>query len=108
MTTTESTPRKPLRLWPGVVLAVLLVLAYVIPIVVPEQAVIGLIGSAIIALLIILWWLLLSRARWFERVGGLVLLIGATIAQKYVVHPSIAGGGMGNMSYILAVPTLSG
>ncbi|HTM24872.1 MAG TPA: PQQ-binding-like beta-propeller repeat protein [Vicinamibacterales bacterium] len=108
MTTNESSPRKPLRLWPGVVLAVLLVLVgYVLPIVFPDQAAIGLIGSAITALLIILWWLILSRARWVERVGGLVLLIAAAIAQKYVVHPSVAGGGMGNMSYILAVPTLT-
>jgi outer membrane protein assembly factor BamB len=110
MTTSESIPGKPLRLWPGVVLAVLLVLVgYVLPIVVPgpDEAMIAFMGSAIVALLIILWWLILSRARWYLRVGGLVLLIAATIAQKYLVHPSIAGGGMGNMSYILAIPTLS-
>jgi outer membrane protein assembly factor BamB len=106
--THEPTPRKPLRLWPGVVAAVLLVLVgYVVPIVAPRYAGLGMIGAAICALLVILWWLLLSRARWYERVGAIAVMIVAVVAEKYVVHPSIAGGAMGNLTYVLAIPTLS-
>jgi outer membrane protein assembly factor BamB len=108
MKTNEPALRKPLRLWPGAVGAVLLVLiGYVIPIFVPEYAGLGMIGAAGCALLIILWWLLLSRARWYERLGAIFLIIVAVFAEKYVVHASIAGGAMGNLSYVLAIPTLS-
>ena len=41
------------------------------------------------ALVIIVWWLLLSRARWYERLGAIVLMIAAVIPEKYVVHPSM-------------------
>ena len=58
------------------------------------------------ALLILLWWLLFSRARWYERVGAVVLIAVADVLQKYAVHPSIAGGGMGYFSYMLQIPTL--
>ena len=35
------------------------------------------IAAALFALIVILWWLLFSRARWYERLGGLVLMIAA-------------------------------
>src|SRR5262245_61139548 len=100
------TESKPLRLWPGVLFAGLAVLGYLL--VVARQYInygilVGLVGG----LLILLWWLFFSRARWYERIGAIVLIAGATYAQKYFVHPSIAGGAMGYMSYILAVPMLS-
>jgi outer membrane protein assembly factor BamB len=108
MNTNEPTSRKPLRLWPGVAAAVLLVLVgYLIPIFVPRYAGLGMIWAAVCALIVILWWLLFSRARWYERVGAIVLMIAAMSAEKYVVHASIAGGAMGNLSYILVIPTLS-
>jgi outer membrane protein assembly factor BamB len=107
MTTNESTPRKPLRLWPGVALAVLLLVAYVVPTIAPGYAVYGMLGAALGALLIILWWLLFSRARWYERLGGVVLIALGAFAQKYFVHASLAGGGMGMLSYLLVIPTLS-
>jgi hypothetical protein len=47
-------PRKPLRLWPGVLAAVLLVLAwYVVPVVVPEAMVFGMIGGLVGVLVIL-------------------------------------------------------
>ena len=107
MNTNEPASQKPLRLWPGVAAAVLLVLiGYVIPIFVPNFAGLGMIGAVACALLVILWWLLFSRARWYERLGAIVLMIAAALAVQYVVHPSIAGGAMGNLAQILAIPTL--
>jgi signal transduction histidine kinase len=108
MNTNEPISRKPLRLWPGIAVAVLLiVVGYVIPIFMPQYAGLGMIGAALCALIVILWWVLFSRARWYERLGAIVLIIVAVIAERPFVHASIAGGAMGNLSYILAIPTLS-
>jgi outer membrane protein assembly factor BamB len=108
MNANAPTVRKPLRLWPGVAGAGLLVMVgYVTPIFVPRYAGLGMIGAAVCALMVILWWLFFSRARWYERLGAIVLMIAAAFAEAYVVHPSIAGGAMGNLTYVLAIPTLS-
>jgi outer membrane protein assembly factor BamB len=100
------TASKPLRLWPGVVLAALIALGYV-AVVTRTYALYGMLGAAGCALLLLLWWLLFSRARWYERIGAIVVIAAAAFAQRYFVHPSIAGGAMYNLSYILAIPTLS-
>ena len=92
MSNNEPTLRKPLRLWPGVVLAVLLVLVgYVIPIFAPRYAGLGMIGAALCARFVILWWLLFSRARLVRTRGAIVLMIAAVVAERPLVHPSIAG-----------------
>ncbi len=107
MNTNDPTVRKPLRLWPGIAAAMLLVLfGYVIPIFVPQFAGLAMLWAFGGALIVIVWWLLLSRARWYERVGAIALIVAAVFAEKYVVHASIAGGAMGYLSYILAIPTL--
>jgi hypothetical protein len=98
---------KPLRLWPGLALAALIIIVgYAVPIVVPGQAILMMLGPVVGAALILLWWLLLSRARWYERLGALALIAAAAFGQRYVTHPSIAGGAMGMLSYVLAIPTL--
>jgi len=105
--TGEPTPRKPLRLWPGVVAAVLLVVVrFVIPIVVPGAVAFGMMGSLVGALLILAWWLFFSRAPWSERVGALVLMIVAIFATLRIVHKSIATGMMGMLLPIYAIPVL--
>src|SRR5687768_17632865 len=43
-----------------------------------------------------------------ERVGAIVVMIVATLAAKFVVHPSIAGGLMGRMLPVYAVPITLG
>src|SRR5436190_880299 len=109
MSTNEPTPRKPFRLWPGVTAAALLVLiGYLVPLFKPEYAGYGMMGAALLGLIILLWWLLFSRARWFERLAALPLMIlAAYLVHNYVVHPSISGGAMGYLTYGLAIPTLS-
>ena len=106
--TALPTPPKRLRLWPGVIAVVLQWLAwFVVPALFPRAAPIGLLIGALCALAIVVWWLFFSRAPWSERVGALVLLIVALIGTKRIVHESIAGGGMGMLLYILAIPVLS-
>jgi outer membrane protein assembly factor BamB len=58
-------------------------------------------------LVVLVWWLFLSRAPWLERVGAVVLTVVALIATKRVVHESIAGGGQGILLYIYAIPVVS-
>ncbi|HEX7781028.1 MAG TPA: hypothetical protein VF424_17390, partial [Vicinamibacterales bacterium] len=99
--------RKPLRLWPGVVLALLVVLLrYAVPVAMPSVGMWGFFGGLIAALLIFLWWLFLSRARWSERLGAIALIVVAVLLTYRVVDPSIAGGMMGLMLPIYAIPVL--
>jgi outer membrane protein assembly factor BamB len=102
------TSRKPLRLWPGVVLAVLLLLVrFGLPVVWPDGAIFGVLGAVVSGLLIVLWWLFLSRAPWSERIGALVLMVAGGLATPYILHESITDGMMGRMFPIyLAVPFL--
>jgi outer membrane protein assembly factor BamB len=96
--TVNPTTRKPLRLWPGVVFAVLLLLCmFVLPIVVPKALIYGMLGGMVCALAVVVWWAFFSRARWTERVGVIALLIVAMFATRFVLHKSIAGGMMGMM-----------
>ncbi|OFW19446.1 MAG: hypothetical protein A3G21_15845 [Acidobacteria bacterium RIFCSPLOWO2_12_FULL_66_21] len=100
--------RKPLRLWPGVVLAALLVLIrFVIPAFVPDTLVFGIMGAIVTSLGIIAWWMFFSRTPWAERAGALVVVAVALAATRRVVHPSIAGGMMGMMVFIYGIPLLS-
>src|SRR6185436_1862149 len=98
---TDTTSRKPLRLWPGVFAVVLQWLFWiVVPLGLPGNFVIGAIGAAGGTLLIILWWLFFSRAAWSERIGALVVMIAAVLATRTIVHPSIANAGMGGLMFI--------
>lgn len=106
--TAALTPRKPLRLWPGVAAAMLLLLAgFVIPIFVPAVDSNAIIGRLAGALVIIGWWLFFSRAPWPERVGALVLMIAALFATRPLLHKSIATGGQGRLFFISAIPIMT-
>ena len=59
------------------------------------------------ALLIALWWLLFSRAPWLERLGAIAVMAAALFATRFILHPSIAGGMMGFMLYVYAIPVLA-
>ncbi|HEX7177941.1 MAG TPA: PQQ-binding-like beta-propeller repeat protein [Pyrinomonadaceae bacterium] len=106
--TDKPTSQKPLRLWPGVVVVVLQLLGlFVIPLVVPEAAIIGMLGGAVGALAILVWWVFFSRARWPERLGVIVLIIAALAATRFILHPSIAGAGMGFLFYVYGLISVS-
>jgi outer membrane protein assembly factor BamB len=114
--TSQPTSHKPLRLWPGVVAALLLILVrFVVPLVAPEIQIFGMdaqlfavIGGLVGALAIIVWWVFFSRARWSERLGAIVVMIVAIVVTRPMTHASIQNGMMGMMFVIYAVPpTLS-
>src|SRR4030095_2184780 len=107
--TDEPTPRKPLRLWPGVVAVLLLWLArFGLKAAIPGFAGfrLGMMWALGAALAVVLWWVFFSRAPWSERLGAIVLMIAGLIATKSIVHVSIATGAQGILLYILAIPGL--
>jgi outer membrane protein assembly factor BamB len=105
--TDEPALQKPLRLWPGVVAAVLCMVRFVVPIVVPDALLFSMLCGAVGALVIVLWWLFFSRAPWLERVGAIVLMIVALFGTPRFLHESVAKGNMGFQFFIHAIPFLS-
>ncbi len=98
---------KPLRLWPGVVLAILLVAFRALAAISADLGLIGTLGAVLCALVIVLWWLFFSRAPWIERIGLIVLTAVAMLATRPFLHPSITGGMRGNM-FAFSVPPVLG
>lgn len=94
-----------LNLRPAVILAVaMLAVFFIMPIVLPDQGALAMLGAVAAGLLILLWWLFISRALWGERLGALALIVVAVFAVRPLLHPSIAGAGMGLMFYFYAIP----
>jgi outer membrane protein assembly factor BamB len=112
--TNHATSHTPLRLWPGVTLAAALVLLrFVAPLVAPDVpvfgaplAMLGFIGGVAFGALILVWWLLFSRAPWLERLGALAAMAVALAITRLLLHPSIENGMMGVMLYVFSVPVL--
>jgi outer membrane protein assembly factor BamB len=102
----------PLRLRPGIALVILQwLLAFALPAIAPDAEIaevsvglIGMIGGIVCGLGVVIWWLAFSRARWFERVGALALIVIALLVTRLLVDPSIKGAGMGILLFIGAVP----
>ncbi|MFC1717742.1 hypothetical protein ACFL6S_29040, partial [Candidatus Poribacteria bacterium] len=70
----EPTQQKPLRLWPGVVVGMLLLLVrFGVPIIWPEAVMFFIFGGMAVALLVVVWWAFFSRAPGIERWGAIVL-----------------------------------
>ncbi len=104
----RTSTTKPLRVWPGVVIAILqLLVIFALPLVSPEAVVYGALGGVVAGLLVVVWWLLFSRARWFERLGAIVLMAVALFATYRVTDKSIATGAQGMLLPLLAIPGLS-
>lgn len=97
-----------LRLWPGVVLAVLLLLlAFVRPLIMREAHIAIILAPLALGVLISLWWIFFSRAPWTDRILAVAVMAAAGYASLFVVHPSIRGGYMGRMvPFFFAIPFL--
>jgi len=104
MSTPVAQNRKSLRLWPVALIAgVFAAIVLIVPVFFPDLAELPLpmLGGALCAVLITGWWLLFSRARWMERIGGILLMAIAVLLTSLAVDPSIAGGAQGMLGYIL-------
>jgi outer membrane protein assembly factor BamB len=105
----HPTDRKPLRLWPGVIAASIIVLMrFALPLVMPDASSLGVIAGLAGTVAVIVWWAFFSRAPWPERVGAVVVMAIAVAATRPFLHESIVGGMMGMMFAVYAVPTVLG
>jgi outer membrane protein assembly factor BamB len=104
--TGEAAPQKPLRLWLGVVAIVLYLLRFVLPTLVPDAVIVGLFGTLLGGLALIVWWAFFSRGPRSERWGAVLLMIAAMFATSRFIDKSIATGMMGFMFGMYAFPVL--
>src|SRR5215472_10675307 len=103
----ESPTRKPLRLWPGVVAAIVqLLLRFVAPLILPDDVLIAVFGGLICTVAIVLWWLFFSRAAWLERLGALGLMVAGIFITSRFLDRSLATGAQGFLFSFLAIPVL--
>lgn len=99
--------KKPLRLWPGVVIVILQWLVrFITPILIPEAVAIALFGGVLFGLAIAIWWIFFSRAPRFERWFAIVLMIVALVVTSHLIHRSIATTMMGLMFTVYSIPVL--
>ena len=101
----ESTPRKKLRLWPGVMAVLVLWLSRVgVKAAVPGFAgfALAMQGAIVCALVVILWWAFFSRAPRSERLGALALMTVGLGSAWLLKHESM--GPLWLLGY--AVPIL--
>ena len=101
--------RKPLRLWPAVVIVLLMLfLRFVLPIFVPEALFYGFFATVIGTVLILLWWLFFSRAAWKERIGAVALMaLAIFLTHRFFLHESIKTGAMGMLFFLLGSQTVA-
>jgi hypothetical protein len=79
----------------------------VVPVVVPEATMYGVIGGMAGGLAIVVWWLFFSRAPWSERIGAVALMIAAVAATPLLLHESVARGNLGFQFLLYVIPVLS-
>src|SRR5262245_13609558 len=93
---TSPDVERRLRLWPGVLIVLLYWAALKVPgWVVPGtmvQFMISGFGSMALVVIFLLWWLFFSRARWAERILGLLAcaVVGGVVWSQFY-HPTLKG-----------------
>jgi outer membrane protein assembly factor BamB len=100
-------PAQPLRLWPGIAAAAVLLVMGGVSLIVPSATMAGLVAGFVSTGTIVLWWLFLSRAPWVERIAAIAAMVLAAIVMRPLIDRSIVGGGMGALMYILAAPSMA-
>ena len=104
----ERVRERTLRVWPGVVaVALQWLLFFVLPIIVPDAILYGIMGALVCAVAVLVWWLFFSRAPQVERWGAVVLIIAGAFAASRLIDKSIANGMMGFMFPMFSIPVLS-
>ena len=94
---------RPLRLWPGILAAIVIVLARTIVPIVSGSDRLGILVGLAGAAMVLLWWLLFSRATWTLRIGVMVLIAVAAATTPRFADPSIAFGG-GGLLFVFLLP----
>lgn len=106
----EATPKKSLRLWPGLVAVILQwLLRFVVPKIIPGDMamLIGVFAGMLGGIAVVVWWAFFSRAQRIERWSAIVLMVLALVATSQMLHESISTGNVGLMFIIYSIPVLS-
>src|SRR4051794_39106308 len=107
LTTEDNTPERPsspdgsrkqvrpLRAWPAVLLALLMLAARFGPGFLEDGAakywMVAVFGPLLACLLLLIWWLAASRATWRERVFGFLGLVAGAAIVITLSHPTMRG-----------------
>src|SRR5438105_572476 len=111
-TDSSGTPCRPLRVWPAVLLAGLMLAARFGPALFEGGAsnywMVAVFGPLLCCLLILIWWVTASRATWKERLSGPVGIAAALALTLLLAHPTMRGPGttylmlpMGMFAFVL-------
>jgi outer membrane protein assembly factor BamB len=88
---------RPLRVWPGVLLVVLMIVARFGPAYLEgglsRYWMVAMMGPMLCCLLLVIWWLAASRATWKERVFGFLGLAAVFAIAMALVEPLMRGPG---------------
>ena len=88
---------RPLRVWPGVLLVVLMIVARFVPAYLEgglaKYWMFAMMGPMLCCLLLVIWWLAASRATWKERVFGFLGLAAVFAITMVLVEPLMRGPG---------------
>ncbi|MFN7733544.1 MAG: PQQ-binding-like beta-propeller repeat protein [Pirellula sp.] len=86
---------RPLRIWIPLLLLLAMAVARFIPDWVQNAPswiwMVSAFGPLLIGLVVVLWWLLVSRARWYERLLGVAGIVGAVAIEQVICDPSMRG-----------------
>ncbi len=104
----ESTRRKSLRLWPGIVIVLLQWLSrFVLPELFPDAIAFGFLSIFLFGLALAIWWAFFSRAPAFERWFAIVLMVAGLVATSQIIDKSIATANVGLMFAFYSIPVMS-
>jgi outer membrane protein assembly factor BamB len=93
-----------LRLWIPALLVPMMIVARFFPGWFPEIPMVWMVGAfvpGLLAIFIVIWWLTFSKARWNERLVGLVGIVAAITTAVLLVDPTMLGPPI----IVLTVPT---
>ncbi|HUR46105.1 MAG TPA: PQQ-binding-like beta-propeller repeat protein [Candidatus Saccharimonadales bacterium] len=86
---------RPLRAWPGVLLAVLILAARFGPEMFEDAMakywMVSVFGPLLCCLLLLIWWLAASRATWRERLFGFLGIVAGAAIAVGLAHPTMRG-----------------
>src|ERR1041384_2322346 len=92
---TKNRTLRPLRAWPAVLLALLMLAARFAPQVsvdaMAKYWMVSVFGPLLCCLLLLIWWLAASRATWWERLLGCLGIIAGAAIGVTAVHPTMRG-----------------
>ena len=96
-----------LRLWPGILFAaVLILIRYFLPVLVPRATAIGIFGGMLLSFAIFIWWFFFSRTQKIEKWGAFLLIVMSVTITWFLIDKSIATANMGMMFPIFSIPVL--